>query len=118
VVGIESRGDRRAVRLANDDQICAKGVVVSTGVAFVGSGVFHGAAASESRAMQDQVVFVVGAGNSAGQAVVSLAACARTVALLVLGDSYATSMSIQTHSRVSEPVSQERPTAAPGPEGW
>ena len=61
--------------------------------ALVGAGVFYGAAVSESRAMQDQDVFVVGAGNSAGQAALHLAKHARTVTLLVRGDSLATSMS-------------------------
>jgi thioredoxin reductase (NADPH) len=104
VVGLESRGDRRRVFLANGDQISARAVVISTGVewrrlgvpaidAFVGSGVFYGAAVSESRAMRDQVVFVVGAGNSAGQAAVSLSGYAQIVTLLVRGDSYAASMS-------------------------
>ncbi len=59
----------------------------------MGSGVFYGAAVSESRAMQGQDVFIVGAGNSAGQAALHLAKHARTVTLLVRGDSIATSMS-------------------------
>ncbi len=61
--------------------------------ALVGSGVFYGAAVSESRAMQDQDVFIVGAGNSAGQAALHLAKYARAVTLLVRSDSFAKSMS-------------------------
>jgi thioredoxin reductase (NADPH) len=61
--------------------------------ALVGSGVFYGAAVSESRAMQDQDAFIVGAGNSAGQAAVHVAKFARTVTLLVRSDSFAKSMS-------------------------
>jgi thioredoxin reductase (NADPH) len=61
--------------------------------ALVGSGVFYGAAVSESRAMQDQDVFIVGAGNSAGQAALHLAKHARTVTLVVRGASIGTSMS-------------------------
>ena len=59
----------------------------------MGSGVFYGAAVSESRAMQDQDVFIVGAGNSAGQAALHVAKYARAVTLLVRGDSLAKSMS-------------------------
>jgi thioredoxin reductase (NADPH) len=61
--------------------------------ALVGSGVFYGAAVSESRAMHDQDVFIVGAGNSAGQAALHLAKYASVVTLLVRGDSLAKSMS-------------------------
>jgi thioredoxin reductase (NADPH) len=43
--------------------------------------------------MQGQDVFIVGAGNSAGQAAVHLAKHARTVTLIVRGDSFAESMS-------------------------
>jgi thioredoxin reductase (NADPH) len=61
--------------------------------ALIGAGVFYGAAVSESRAMQGHDVYVVGAGNSAGQAALHLAKHARTVTLLVRGDSVAKSMS-------------------------
>jgi thioredoxin reductase (NADPH) len=43
--------------------------------------------------MQDQNVFIVGAGNSAGQAALHLAKYARAVTLLVRGESLAKSMS-------------------------
>ena len=61
--------------------------------ALVGSGVFYGAAGSEARAMEGRDVFVVGAGNSAGQAALHLARHARQVTMLVRGDSLARSMS-------------------------
>ena len=61
--------------------------------ALVGAGVFYGAAVSESRAMQNQNVFIIGAGNSAGQAALHLAKHASTVTLLVRGESLTKSMS-------------------------
>jgi thioredoxin reductase (NADPH) len=104
IVALERRGDDRVVHLLDGTEVCARTVVITTGVqwrrlgvpaleALVGSGVYYGAAMSESRAMQDQDVFIVGAGNSAGQAAVHLATHARTVTLLVRGDSFAASMS-------------------------
>jgi thioredoxin reductase (NADPH) len=101
---LEARGDRRVVRLQDGTEVSAQAVVIATGMewrrlgvpgveALLGSGVFYGAAVSESRAMKDQDVFVVGAGNSAGQAALDLAKHARAVTLLVRGDSYAESMS-------------------------
>jgi thioredoxin reductase (NADPH) len=55
--------------------------------------VFYGSALSEAPAVKDQDVFIAGAGNSAGQAAIYLARSARSVTLLVRGDSLAKSMS-------------------------
>jgi thioredoxin reductase (NADPH) len=103
-IALEARGDRRVVRLQDGTEVRAHAIVIATGMewrrlgvpsieALLGSGVFYGAAAGESRAMKGQDVFVVGAGNSAGQAALDLAKHARAVTLLVRGDSYAESMS-------------------------
>jgi thioredoxin reductase (NADPH) len=103
-VALECRGEERVVRLQDGTDVRARAVVIATGVewrrlgiprveALIGAGVFYGAAVSESRAMRDQDVFVVGAGNSAGQAALHLATHARTVTLLVRSDSLDKSMS-------------------------
>jgi len=104
VVGLETVGDERIVRLADGHQIAAGVVIAAPGIAWrrlgiprlealAGSGVFYGAAASETQAMEDRDVFVVGAGNSAGQTGLHLARRARQVTMLVRGDSLARSMS-------------------------
>lgn len=101
---LERRGEHRVVHLLDGTKVRARAVVIATGIewrrlgvprleALVGAGVFYGAAVSESRAMQGQDVFIVGAGNSAGQAALHLAKHARTVTLLVRGESLAKSMS-------------------------
>ena len=103
-VALERRGDDRIVHLLDGTELRARAVVIATGIewrrlgvprleALVGSGVFYGAAVSESRAMHDQEVFIVGAGNSAGQAALDLAKHARAVTLVVRGDNFAKSMS-------------------------
>ncbi|HTX09545.1 MAG TPA: FAD-dependent oxidoreductase [Solirubrobacteraceae bacterium] len=103
-VALECHGDERVVRLLDGTEVRARALVIATGIewrrlgiprveALIGAGVFYGAAVSESRAMQDQDVFVVGAGNSAGQAALHLAKYARTATLLVRGGSIAKSMS-------------------------
>jgi thioredoxin reductase (NADPH) len=103
-VALERRGDDRIVHLFDGTELRARAVVIATGIewrrlgvprleALVGSGVFYGAAVSESRAMHDQDVFIVGAGNSAGQAALDLAKHAHAVTLVVRGDSFAKSMS-------------------------
>ena len=102
--GLECRGGERVVHLTDGHQIAARAVIVATGIAWrrlgvprlealVGSGVFYGAAGSETRAMEGRDVFVVGAGNSAGQTALHLARYARRVTMLVRGDSLARSMS-------------------------
>jgi thioredoxin reductase (NADPH) len=103
-IALERHGDERVVHLHDGTEVRARALVIATGIewrrlgiprveALIGAGVFYGAAVSESRAMQDQDVFVVGAGNSAGQAALHLAKYARSVTLLVRGDSVAKSMS-------------------------
>jgi thioredoxin reductase (NADPH) len=103
-VGLGGRGDQRVVHLADGHQVASRAVIVAPGIAWrrlgvprlealVGSGVFYGAAGSETMAMKGRDVFVVGAGNSAGQAALHLARHARQVTMLVRGDSLARSMS-------------------------
>ena len=59
----------------------------------MGAGVFYGAAGAEAQAMHGRDVFVVGAGNSAGQAAMHLSRYAASVTMLVRGDSLHASMS-------------------------
>ena len=91
-VGLECQGDERVVHLADGRQITARAVIIATGIAWrrlgvprlealLGSGVFYGAAGSETPAMEGRDVFVVGAGNSAGQAALHLARYARQVTM-------------------------------------
>ena len=103
VTGLRAEGRDRIVTLSDGTEITSRTVVVATGVAYnrlaipalerlVGKGVFYGAV-SEARAMRGEEVFVVGAGNSAGQAALHLAEYAAQVTILVRGDSLADSMS-------------------------
>jgi thioredoxin reductase (NADPH) len=58
-----------------------------------GIGLYYGAAISEAPALVGQEVFVVGGGNSAGQAAVHLAKFASRVTILVRSETLAQSMS-------------------------
>jgi thioredoxin reductase (NADPH) len=102
--GLQTRGGERVVRLAGGRQVTAKTVIVATGIAWrrlgvpsleelVGSGVFYGSTGSEAQAMEGRDTFIVGGGNSAGQAALHLARYARQVTMLVRGDSLQQSMS-------------------------
>ncbi|HEY3723790.1 MAG TPA: FAD-dependent oxidoreductase [Acidimicrobiia bacterium] len=96
--------DAPVVHLEGGRSIEARTVVIATGVfwrrlgvpsveALLGSGVFYGAAAGETRAMVERRVFMVGAGNSAGQTALHTAKHAATVTLVVRGESIERSMS-------------------------
>lgn len=92
------------VTLDGGDVLRTRSIVLATGVEwrqlrvdsidrFVGSGVYYGAARSDAGLAQGNDVYLVGAGNSAGQAAVFLSNHARSVTLLVRGESLAESMS-------------------------
>jgi thioredoxin reductase (NADPH) len=102
--GLDQRGALRVVTLADGTEVVGRSVVIATGVSYrrlgvsslealVGKGVFYGAATSEARTLEGEDTYVVGGGNSAGQAAVHLAKFARQVTLLVRSDSLASSMS-------------------------
>ncbi|MGY2701805.1 FAD-dependent oxidoreductase [Nocardioides sp. HB32] len=99
-------------------EVRARSVVIASGVAYrklrvdpieelVGMGVYYGAAMTAAREMEGQDVFVVGGGNSAGQAAMHLARFARSVTILVRRPALAETMSaylvgeITYNSRIS-----------------
>jgi thioredoxin reductase (NADPH) len=94
----------RAVVLDDGEALRTRTVILATGVAwrrlviegfdrFIGKGIYYGAARSEASNTQGLDVCLIGAGNSAGQAALFFASYARTVALVVRGDSLEKSMS-------------------------
>jgi thioredoxin reductase (NADPH) len=95
--GLRADGPHRVVTLTDGGEVAARAVILATGAAWRrlgvpalealnGAGVFYGAAGSEARAMRGEDVFVVGAGNSAGQAAVHLASFARSVTILTIDE--------------------------------
>jgi len=96
--------DEVRLGLVDGEELTARSVVLATGASYqrlgvvrlealVGAGVFYGGGITEGPAMSGQHVFVVGAGNSAGQAAVHLAKYARQVTMIVRGAGLAASMS-------------------------
>jgi thioredoxin reductase (NADPH) len=90
--------------IGNGAHVRAPALVIATGVSYrrlsapgldrlTGAGVFYGAVASESSALQGQQVYIAGAANSAGQAAIDLARHARQVTIVARGDSLAPHMS-------------------------
>jgi thioredoxin reductase (NADPH) len=104
VVGLEAVGAERIVSLSDGGKIRGRSAIVASGVDYrrlgvpdlehlIGRGVYYGAAVSEAPAMAGRPVFVIGGGNSAGQAALHLAKYAKQVSLLVRGGGLAASMS-------------------------
>jgi thioredoxin reductase (NADPH) len=104
VEDLSSTDGRYRLRLSDGASVNARSLVVATGASYrrldvptleelQGRGVFYGAGVSEAPAMHGQNVFIVGGGNSAGQAAMDLAKWAAQVTILVRGRSLAQSMS-------------------------
>ena len=94
----------REVFLDGDEIIRARTIILAAGVNWrrlevegfdrlLGKGIYFGAARSEAGAVNGLDVFLIGAGNSAGQAAMHFANYARKVTLIVRGDSLEKSMS-------------------------
>jgi len=94
----------RQIYLDGEDVVQARTIILATGVTWrrlaidgfdrlIGKGLYYGAARSEASGTHGLDVHLVGAGNSAGQAALYFANHARTVTLVVRGDSLEKSMS-------------------------
>jgi thioredoxin reductase (NADPH) len=94
----------KKVMLDNGEEINTHAVVITTGVDyrkletkgipdFTGAGIYYGAAMTEASAFRDCEVFVVGGGNSAGQAAMHLSKFARNVNIVIRKDSLGSTMS-------------------------
>jgi thioredoxin reductase (NADPH) len=97
-------GEDHVLVLDGEERVRARTIIVATGVswrelelpganALVGRGIFYGAARTEAQGCQGQHVFLVGGGNSAGQAAMFFSGYAQKVSLLVRGAGLADTMS-------------------------
>lgn len=101
------------VALAGGHEVRAQALLIATGVAyrlldvpgadrFAGTGVYYGAAITEAMAARGETVFVLGGGNSAGQAAMYLSRFASSVTLLVRGRSLDATMSRYLIAQIEE----------------
>jgi thioredoxin reductase (NADPH) len=104
VVGVRIENQYRILVLSDGGEISCHALMIATGVSYrridvmgcdalTGMGVYYGAAMTEAPSMQDQNVFIIGAGNSAGQAAMYFCKYAKTVYMVVRGDTLGRSMS-------------------------
>jgi thioredoxin reductase (NADPH) len=97
-------GPYRVLTLGDGSEISTRVLLVATGVSYrklavpgadtlTGAGIYYGAAMTEAIACRDEHVYIVGAGNSAGQAAMYFARYASKVTILVRGKDLGDSMS-------------------------
>ncbi|HWB94961.1 MAG TPA: FAD-dependent oxidoreductase [Puia sp.] len=94
----------KKVMLDNGDEINTHAIVITTGVDyrkletkgipdFTGAGIYYGAAMTEAAAFRDCEVYVVGGGNSAGQAAMHLSKFAANVTIVIRREDLTSTMS-------------------------
>jgi thioredoxin reductase (NADPH) len=104
VMDITIQDDYKILTLDDGSTVKTKCVILTTGVqyrmlpaegadTFSGAGVYYGAAMTEAKACENQNIFIVGGGNSAGQGAVYLSKFAHHVTILVRKPDLSSSMS-------------------------
>lgn len=113
VVGARVQGPYKFLRLDDASDLSCHALLIASGVTYralaapgvdqlTGAGVYYGAALTEAAGCQDQDVYVVGAGNSAGQGAMFLARYARSVTLLCRGEGLKATMSRYLIDQIGE----------------
>jgi thioredoxin reductase (NADPH) len=104
VTALARSGDLLSIWLEDERHVTARTVILTVGATYrrlgvdaledlAGAGVFYGGPASEAPTLSGKDAYVVGGGNSAGQAVLHLARYARRVTLVVRAQSLEAGMS-------------------------
>src|SRR3954451_10624015 len=94
--GLQCQPGRHVITVTGGEEVEARAVVLATGVSYRrlgiealeelnGTGVFYGASVAEAQALMGEAAYVVGGGNSAGQAAMHLSRYAELVVILVRG---------------------------------
>jgi thioredoxin reductase (NADPH) len=101
---ISQKDGYKKIILDDGDAINTRTIVIATGVdyrklekkgieRFTGAGIYYGAAMTEAASCKDKEVYIIGGGNSAGQAAMYLSKFARSVYIIIRKESLLSSMS-------------------------
>ncbi|HWF44057.1 MAG TPA: FAD-dependent oxidoreductase [Candidatus Kapabacteria bacterium] len=93
-LAIEGAGSYKTVKLADGAEIHSRTIIITTGVSYrkletkgvaelTGAGVYYGAATIEAAQTKGKDVYVIGGGNSAGQAALYLSKFASKVTIII-----------------------------------
>lgn len=133
VVDISLTDQYKTIKMDDGSTVNAKAVIITTGVNyrkldnkgisdFTGMGIYYGAAMTEAHAFKDKQVYIVGGGNSAGQAAMYLSTFAKNVNILIRSESLVSSMSaylidqldgtenitVMPHTEIKEAVGEDK----------
>jgi thioredoxin reductase (NADPH) len=103
-IAARTEGPYRIIKLTDGSEISCHALMIATGVQWrkldapgidrlQGAGVYYGGGATEALACKNEIVYVVGGANSAGQAAMNFARYAERVVILVRGESLSSTMS-------------------------
>ena len=103
-IGLTDEGQYRQVKLGNGTEVSCRVTLIAVGVDYrrlevpgieplTGAGVYYGASLAEAATCKDELIYVVGGANSAGQAAMHFSRVAKQVTMLVRGDGLERSMS-------------------------
>lgn len=104
VIGIEDVGSSKKVKIGDGNEIVCRAILIATGVSYTklkaegiddltGAGVYYGATLSEGESVKGKDVYIVGGANSAGQAALYFSKFAKSVIMLIRGESVSNTMS-------------------------
>ena len=104
VVDLNIKDNYKILSLSNGPEVKTHTIIISTGVDYrtldvkginelTGSGVYYGSATAEAHSCKDKNVFIVGGGNSAGQAAMYLSGFAKNVFIVIRRNSLGQTMS-------------------------
>jgi thioredoxin reductase (NADPH) len=104
VQDIQERDGYKYIILEDGIEIISRSIVITTGVDyrklevkgvddFTGAGIYYGAAITEAAACKDKEVYIIGGGNSAGQAAMYLSKFAKRVYIIIRKESLVATMS-------------------------
>ena len=103
-LGVRTEGPYRIIKLVDGSELSCHALMIATGVQWRrleapgierlrGAGIYYGGGATEALSCKNEIIYVVGGANSAGQAAMNFAKYAERVVILVRGDSLLSSMS-------------------------
>lgn len=104
VTNISFKDNYKILELGDGSTINTRSVIITTGVDyrkhpakgienFTGAGIYYGAATTEAHAVEGQDIYLVGGGNSAGQAAMYLSKFAKDVYIVIRKPDLSSSMS-------------------------
>lgn len=104
VTGIKVQDSYKILELSDGSTVNAKSIIITTGVDyrkhpakgiedFTGAGIYYGAATTEAHACINEDVYIIGGGNSAGQAAMYLSKFAKRVFIVIRKPDLTSSMS-------------------------